>query len=421
MRIALPGFMEPGLRLRIVLAVLTLAAGCTATVEGLAGSDRPDASTVDDRDASRADEADAGSQATPGSDGAPQGGLPSFIRDVAPGDGWAGQEGGTRGGADATDEHVYQVSSRLEVLAALADAGDAAKILVVTGPIDFRDGQEYTSHDDQATRGVLELPSRTTLVGVGAGAGFVATQLTVKGVDSVIVRNLVIECPWDVDPVNGPADAEWDGIVVTGNATHVWVDHVTVSDGSRTKDQDPDQVRHDGALDVTNGASLITISNSVFTLHDKTNLIGSSDSKTTDRGRLKVTLHGNVWEDIGQRAPRVRFGEVHSYNNLLVGHEDHPVYAWHSFLGLGVESRLIAENNVYQVPGLAAGDACDLLDLKGGVTFRSSGSTLNGTSVDLSCGLSAEVGWSPPYAYDLVPAAQVESSVRAHAGAGKLP
>ena len=40
------------------------------------------------------------------------------------------------------------------------------------------------------------------------------------------------------------------------------------------------------------------------------------DSRTQDRGQHRVTQHHNRWTDIGQRAPRVRFGDVHVYNNL---------------------------------------------------------------------------------------------------------
>lgn len=45
----------------------------------------------------------------------------------------------------------------------------------------------------------------------------------------------------------------------------------------------------------------MTVSRNQFTLHDKTMLIGSSDSEPA--GKLRVSLHHNVWKGIVQRAP----------------------------------------------------------------------------------------------------------------------
>jgi pectin methylesterase-like acyl-CoA thioesterase len=73
-------------------------------------------------------------------------------------------------------------------------------------------------------------------------------------------------------------------------------------------------------------------------------LIGSSDSRITDRGRLRVTLHHNAFRDLGQRVPRVRFGQVDAYNNHYVEKPDDDygyTYSW----GIGVESHLVAEHN----------------------------------------------------------------------------
>jgi pectate lyase len=89
----------------------------------------------------------------------------------------------------------------------------------------------------------------------------------------------------------------------------------------------------------------VTVSYNRFLEHDKVMLIGSSDSATTDRNKLRVTLHHNLFEQVGQRGPRVRFGKVHVYNN----------YYWpknsenyqYSF-GVGRESAIYAENNFFR-------------------------------------------------------------------------
>jgi pectate lyase len=49
---------------------------------------------------------------------------------------------------------------------------------------------------------------------------------------------------------------------------------------------------------------------------------------------------------VGQRAPRVRFGQVHVYNNYyFVGSSTPYGYSW----GVGIESQIYAENNVFDI------------------------------------------------------------------------
>src|SRR5206468_5898728 len=57
----------------------------------------------------------------------------------------------------------------------------------------------------------------------------------------------------------------------------------------------------------------------------KVSLIGASSSGNAaalDRGHLNVTLHHNLFENIGDRAPRARFGNIHVFNNLIDGAEN---------------------------------------------------------------------------------------------------
>jgi len=79
--------------------------------------------------------------------------------------------------------------------------------------------------------------------------------------------------------------------------------------------------------------------------HDKSMLIGSTNTPGVDVGKLRVTLHHNRFADLGQRMPRVRFGQVDVYNNLYRATDnDTFIYA----LGVGVQSAIYAENNFVQ-------------------------------------------------------------------------
>lgn len=314
------------------------------------------------------------------------------------GDGWAFAEGSTTGGADATPDHVYTVTNRAELIAAFADAGDAPKIVRIAGTIHGnadaagtpigceeyqRDGytlEKYlAAYDpevwgmDEVPSGPLEdarvasaklqaaavnvkVPSNTTLVGVGRNATVVGASLQVKNVSNVIVRNISFEDTYDCFPQWDPTDgdtghwnSEYDNLVVYGS-DHVWVDHNTFSDGDRPDADQPsyfDELfqQHDGLFDIVRGADLVTVSYNVLKDHDKTMLIGNSDGAgADDRGKLRVTLHHNLFKDVNERAPRVRFGQVDSYNNHFVSTKGS---AYGYSYGIGAESQLVAEHNAF--------------------------------------------------------------------------
>jgi pectate lyase len=69
-------------------------------------------------------------------------------------------------------------------------------------------------------------------------------------------------------------------------------------------------VEHDGLLDTTNASDLVTVSWNRFVNHDKLMLIGSSDTAAADRNKLRVTLHHNLFANIGQRAPHRHLVDV---------------------------------------------------------------------------------------------------------------
>lgn len=350
---------------------------------------------------------------------------------TAPADGWAAMAGGTVGGAAAPASRIYSVSTRAQLLAALSEAGALSKIVRIVGTIDLSGGVPFTSTADQRARGLVKVPSNTTLIGAGPGAGLVNGGLQLAGVTQVIVRNLKIVAPCDVAPVWDPTDgssgnwnAAFDAISVAGS-DHVWIDRNTFTDVPVTDDTLPiengkKKQCHDGLVDITNASDYVTVSYNVFGQHDKGMLIGGSDSATTDAGRLRVTFSNNVFTDVVQRSPRVRYGQVHLFNNYFAGSKTAVPYAHSYSVGIGRAGRVKSDANVFAITGATTCDqVVQTLSANADSGFIDKGSLLNGVALG---GCSAPVGaaWTPPYAFTVRPAALVKANALAQAGAGKL-
>ncbi|MFJ3211315.1 pectate lyase family protein [Streptomyces flaveolus] len=391
-------------------------------------------------------------------------------------DGWASQGTGTTGGAAADAAHVYTVTTWAEFKAALAAGGDAPRIIKVKGTIDAvsegcdafaAPGYDFDAYlekyspenwgldtdlsdePDDSPEGLrrasaarqdqsikANVPADTTIIGVGRNAGLKGASLQIKGVDNVIVRNLAFESPVDCFPQWDPTDgdkgnwnSEYDSAVVHGS-THVWLDHNTFTDGEHPDSAAPTYFgmlyqQHDGQLDIVKGADHVTASWNVFAEHDKTILIGNSDSESTavgDRGHLKVTFHHNLFENLVERAPRVRFGQVDVYNNHFVAGDD---YAY-SF-GVGKESALVAEHNAFTLPDGVS--AAKVLKKWSDAPVTAAHNQVNGRTVDLIAVHNAEIpgeilrpgaGWTPTLRTKVLPAKAVPAVVDHGAGAGRL-
>ncbi len=351
--------------------------------------------------------------------------------ETAPADGWAAMAGGTTGGSNATSDQVYSVTNRLQLLSAMASGGARPKIIKIVGTIDMSEGVPFTSKADQDLRAQVRPSSNTTLIGAGPGAGLVNGRIDIIGVSNVIVRNLKIVAPCDIAPVFDPTDgatgnwnSAYDAISIQG-AEHIWVDHNTITDVPITDDTLPiengkTKQCHDGAVDITRGANYVSVTYNVFDRHDKTMLIGSSDTATTDIGRLKVTISNNVFTAITQRAPRVRFGQVHVFNNYHVGSKTATVYAHSYSTGIGIGAQVISNANVFEISG-ATGCASVVQTLNANSIsgFADTGSVLNGAALG-TCPVSNTVGWTVPYAFTARPTALVKANALAKSGAGKL-
>lgn len=307
------------------------------------------------------------------------------------------------------------------------------------------EGQRACFAQAQGKRVVLRVGSNTSILGLGQNAKIVRGNLRLGDVAvsgskdasgyailsrntparNVVIRNIAFEDSYDYFPAWDPKDSfsitssefgtglcakvynattdagphqcpsrkggrwnsEYDLISVL-NATQVWIDHNTFSDGDRPDKLDPpvptwaapfnereQKVQHhDGAVDVTLLGTQVTLSYNHFKNHDKTNLLGGTDTaaaysdgtKVVARSgpdKMAVTFHHNRFENIVQRQPRVRFGKVHVYNNLYQGQLKPtdtslaaPDYAWSVAWTIGTASKLYIEANVLEVAPGAAGD-----------------------------------------------------------------
>ena len=354
-------------------------------------------------------------------------------RDVAPRDGFGGYDlatnTGTIGGAKANEKMIFMVNNKKDLLDAIAINKNQPRIIQVSGIIDLSENKPYQNFDDQKSRSLIKLPSNTTLIGIGNNAGFIHGSIVLSNVSNVIIRNLKIEAPVDVEPKFEEGDgwnAEWDGINII-TSSYIWIDHVTFTDGQFTDDKYQEKagykyVQHDGLLDIKRGSDFITVSYCLFENHDKTMLIGHSDKNAEqDENKLNITLHHNVFSDIGQRAPRIRFGKVHMYNNLFKGTVDtsKTAYPYLYSIGLGYKGSVLSEKNQFMITGLK--DSCKIVKQFKGNNLQDNHSLFNQSTVNWSsCGFDNKVTWSVPYQYTLDDAKFFAKQYSRLVGNGKL-
>jgi pectate lyase len=317
---------------------------------------------------------------------------------LAAGDGWASEGAGTIDG-NVNDENQplscedyfrngFSYDAFFEEFDPEGDWGRVDP----SGPLE---AARVASQLAQQARVRIRPGSNTTIVGVGDDATIRGVWLDIRATAAVplvprtniIIRNITFEDTYDCFPdwaPNDGANGAWNSLydsISLRDTDHVWIDHNTFRDRTTADDTLPEvfgvlfQV-HDGLLDITNASNFVTVSWNRFENHDKLMLIGSSDNAPLDVGKLKVTLHHNLFDGIGQRAPRVRYGQVHVYNNLYrIGNVDNFQYRW----GVGIQSQIYAESNFFDVDEDIA---------LGGIIERLNGTAMfeTGTLVDRTLG-----------------------------------
>ncbi|HAC32343.1 MAG TPA: hypothetical protein DCF70_06915 [Treponema sp.] len=212
----------------------------------------------------------------------------------------------------------------------------------------------------------LKVVSNTAIVGKDAGSGIRGAAISISDVSNVVLRNLNLSDSCDPFPHHESGDgynAQHDCICIQGDSSYIWIDHCTLEDtytlahvktgGTSTEKWQT----YDGLLDIKGNGQYITVSYCKFKNHDKTSLIGNTDSTekytpngsssstTITAGWRKITYHHNYFYNCGQRLPMVRYTTMHLYNNLY--ESSSPFYTQQYAVGVRTGSIIYSEYNYF--------------------------------------------------------------------------
>jgi len=316
--------------------------------------------------------------------------------------GWASESGNgtttTTGGGSASPVTVTSLADLQS-----AAKGTTAAVIYVKGVL---------------AAGALTVGSNKTIVGLCSAE--IHGHVEVSGSTNVIIRNIKIvgygsgDCSLDpsYDSSVGCSSGQ-DAISVQKDAHHIWLDHCDISDGT------------DGNLDITNGADFVTVSWTKFHYkartdnegsdstgasgHRYSNLVGGSDSKTSDAGKLNVTWHHNWWADnVVERQPRVRFGKNHVVNNLYTS------TASNYCVRAGIEAQILIESNVFA--GVKDPHEFNSTSDEATASITSKNNSYPNTTGTQATGGGGTPFTNPPYAFTADATATLQAAIQSGAG-----
>lgn len=332
--------------------------------------------------------------------------VPDYVVSDATPLGWAAQGSGTSGGGAAEPVLVTSLSA---LQSSVRD--DTPRVIYVQGDL---------------APGDIDVGSNKTIIGCSGSATVRGAVKIGSGSSNIILRNLTVvgygsgDCALDpsFDASEGCSSGA-DAIGVNGNAHHVWVDHCSVKDGT------------DGNLDITNDADFVTVSWTKFSYTPRTddvgndstgaaghrfsNLVGGTDSEPSGWPNtipLNVTWHHNWWADnVVERQPRVRFGRNHLFNNYYNSS------ASNYCVRAGISASILLQGNYFD--GVDSPHQFNS-ESNQETAYIALGEGALANQYDDVSGDQEEHGggspFTPPYAFDVEPAANVPSAVRDGAG-----
>ncbi|KAJ2934725.1 hypothetical protein H1R20_g2378, partial [Candolleomyces eurysporus] len=269
---------------------------------------------------------------------------------------------GTTGGAGGSTVTVTSLAALTSAV-----AGTAKKTVLISGRI--------------TGKAVVNVGSNTSILGK-AGSSLEGVGLRLNKQSNVIIRNVKIS----------KVEASVGDALGIQESSRVWVDHVDLS-----SDLDHGKDFYDGLLDVTHGCTQVTVSNSKLSNHFKASLVGHSDSNKAEDTKITVTYANNHWLNLNSRAPSVRFGTAHIFNNLFEKVSDG--------INTRVGAQVLVENNVWKDSKKALFSTS-----QGFAVLR--GNDFGGASNSAPTGTFT----TPPYKYSLLSTANVASTIPRVAG-----
>ncbi|GAA3890355.1 pectate lyase family protein [Streptomyces sedi] len=319
--------------------------------------------------------------------------------------GFATQNGGTTGGAGG---QTVRATTGTAIHAALCGrASSSTPITIqVEGTINHGNTSKVSGGSCNTAAGVIELKqiSNVTLVGVGNGAVFDQLGIHVRESSNIIIQNVTVR---NVKKSGSPTSNGGDAIGMENNVRNVWVDHVTLEASGGESEG------YDGLFDLKNNTRYVTLSYSVLRNSGRGGLVGSSESDTSNGF---ITYHHNLYENIDSRAPLLRGGIGHMYNNHYLRVND-------SGINSRAGARARVDNNYFEdskdVLGTFYTNEAGYWQVNGNVfdnvRWSSPGNQNNPAGPNPQSNTSVSI----PYAHSLDGANCVPSVVRDTAGANK--
>ena len=107
-----------------------------------------------------------------------------------------------------------------------------------------------------------------------------------------------------------------------------------------------------------------------------------------------------------ERQPRVRYGQVHLYNNLWTSSGNN--YC----IGVGANANILSQNNVF----IGVSDPMDTQNYSNGSSVAHAAGNIYTSTSGMTADLNGGSVFTPPYTVTLDAASGVEAAVRAGAG-----